>query len=363
MNPVQTIGFSAAPRWMAEAWSLWWRRPGLFIGSALMVLALRWGLDAVPVGDASLAVIFVSYLTDALIFASLWLALSQPDGVPGLVSPGLVDGWRRMKGRRGKVAKAGLWGLPSATVGFLLLSLQSHLFEAVGAVLGARLAGWLMLVWIFAVGWLSCTLLFGAIFACIEAANGEDRLWPAGMKGMRTAALGWRPLLAVWAVFVCGATFFATLSAWMLGHLSLSTLDGPARDALEYWINWPALFVAIMALLALLVPAARELIAAEEAAPGGEESALIAFEEALARRLGLALKALAAATALSGVFVISGNLTSSLTGAVCLWLTGRALAKEAAAWSDANAGFWARWRWLFLTGLPLLLLWFAIAQQ
>lgn len=349
--------FSAATRWSGEAWSLWWRRPGFFIAAALLLLALRYLLDMAQFGNASAAIIFISYFTDALVFAAVWLALSAEDGPVGL-----REGWRRLKGRRGKVARAGLWGLPSAAVGFLLLSVMHQLFEGLSALLGARPAGLLMLVWIFAVGWLCCMLLFAGIFACIEAATGEDSLWQAGLKGMRVTVLGWRPLLAVYTLFIVGAALCATVGAIALGHLSLQTLDGDGRAALEYWINWPALFIAVMALLAFLIPAGRDLLGLQHAAPEGEARALMAFGETLARRLGLALKALAAAVALSGVFALTGDLQTSLVGAAGLWLTGRAITKESAAWSDPQATFWARWRWLIATGLPLLLVWGVVSQ-
>ncbi len=354
MTPASAIPFSASAQWFDRAWNLWCRRPVFFAGTALLMLALRWGVDLVPFGGG--AFIFLSYLTDALIFAMVWLALSQADG-----GGGLMDGWRLLNGRRGRVARAGLWGLPSAAVGFLLLALEGPLFEAIGVALGARVAGWLMLGWIFAVGWICCTLLFGALFACIEAARGEDGLWTAGLKGMRAAYVGWRPLLGVWTAFVCGAALCAALTAGVMGHLGLTAIDGVARDALEYWINWPALFIAVMALLALLTPCGGDLLAAAEAGGQHDGLTLAAFGETAAVRLGMVLKTLAAAVVLSGLFVIDVGAGSIVVGALGLWLTGRALAKAAPAWGDSGASLWARWRWLVLTGLPAVILWLGVA--
>ncbi|KIM00516.1 hypothetical protein CCC_03118 [Paramagnetospirillum magnetotacticum MS-1] len=327
-----------------------------FIGAALLILALRWSLDLVQLGGASAAFIFLSYLTDALVFAVIWTAVTQTDG-----EAGLLDGWRLLAGRRLKVIKAGIWGLPSAAVSYLLLSLGATLFQAVSVALGARIGGWLMLGWIFMVGWLCCALLFVALFACIETARGEDGLWKAGIKGMRGAYLGWRPLLAIWTAFVCAATLCAALGAGVLGHISMTTLDDAGREVLAYWINWPALFLAVMALLALLVPIGTDVLVSDRSNAGGETE-LAAFGEAVAVRLGQGLKALAAAVILSGLLVINVGIASSLTAALALWLTGRALAASAPAWGKAEAGPWARWKWLVFPGLPLLLLWLGATQ-
>ncbi|HLO78779.1 MAG TPA: hypothetical protein VK196_20165 [Magnetospirillum sp.] len=352
MTTAIRVPFSAGSRWAELGWALWRRRPMLFILTALMVLGLRWLLDLLTFDDTSAVLIVLSYLTDALLVGTLWMALTGSQG-----ETGLRDGWRRLKGRRWRVARAGLWGLPSAAIGFVLLSLASTLLQPVGMLVGARAAGWLMLAWIFLCGWLCCLLLFGALFAAIEAARGDDTLWAAGMKGMRAAALGWRPLLAVWTAFACGATLFAAAAANVLGHVSFDLLDGPARDWLEHWINWPALFVAVMVLLAILTPAARQLFAAAEHHAEVEGLTVAAFGELAARRIGLALRALAAAFALAGLFAIDIDLGTCLLGGAGLWLTGRSLGKCAPAWSSVESSFWARWKWVVTTALPWLLVW------
>ncbi|MGE5504537.1 MAG: hypothetical protein ACM31L_08955 [Actinomycetota bacterium] len=343
------VPFRAGAAWFDQAWLAWRRRPLFFAAAALLLLSLRWSVDLLQADGASAAFIFFSYLTDALVFATVWMAISE-DG-------GLAAGWKALYGRRAAVLKAGLWGLPSAAVGYLLLSLAPPLFQAVGILAGARAGSLLMLGWIFLVGWACCLLLFAAIFAAIEAARGETHLWTAGMKGLRAALLGWRPLLAVWTAFVVGATVFALLSAVVLGHVRLATLDGPERDLVAYWINWPALFLAVMALLALLVPAGTHLFAAAEEGEQAEGLTVAAFGEQAARRLAWALQALAAAVALAGLFVIDVDLSVTLSGALALFLTGRAVVGCAPAWADPAAGIWRRWRWLFLAGLPSLALW------
>lgn len=341
MTRAATIPFSAGSRWAEKGWALWRRRPLLFILATLMVLALRWLLDLAPPEGASALLIVLSYLTDALVAATVWMALANDLG-----ESGLLGGWRRLKGRRWRVARTGLWGVPSAAVGFVLLSLSTTLLQPVGMVVGARAAGWIMLGWIFLCGWLCCLLLFGALFAAIDAARGEDNLWAAGMKGMRAATLGWRPLLAIWTAFACGATLFAVAGANVLGHVGFDVLDGPARAWLEQWINWPALFIAVMVLLALLAPAARELFAAAEHHAEVEGLTVAAFGELAARRVAMAVKALAAAFALAGLFAIDISLDACLSIAAALWLSGHALGICAPAWRHGDAGFWARWRWL-----------------
>lgn len=352
MSTAPAIPFSAGGRWAEKGWALWRRRPFLFIAATLLMLGLRWLLDLAPLGDASALLIVLSYLTDAVIVAMLWMALADAQG-----DYGLLGGWRRLKGRRWHVARAGLWGLPSAAIGLVLLSLSTTLLQPVGMLVGARAAGWMMLAWIFTCGGLCCLLLFGAQFAAIEAARGEDNLWSAGMKGMRAAALGWRPLLVVWTAFACGATLFAVAGANVLGHVGFDVLGGPARDWLERWINWPALFIAVMVLLAMLVPAARELFAAADHTAQAEGLTVAAFGELTARRLGGTLQALAAAFALTGLFAIDMALDTCLLAAAGLWLTGRSLRRAAPAWSQTNATTWARWKWLVTTALPCLVLW------
>lgn len=352
MSTAPAIPFAAGGRWAEKGWALWRRRPFLFIGATLLMLGLRWLLDLAPLDDASALLIVLSYLTDSVIVAALWMAVADAQG-----DFGLLGGWRRLKGRRWRVARAGLWGLPSAAIGLVLLSLSTTLLQPVGMLVGARAAGWVMLVWIFACGGLCCLLLFGAQFAAIETARGEDKLWNAGMKGMRAAVLGWRPLLVIWTAFACGATLFAVAGANVLGHVGFDVLDGPGREWLERWINWPALFIAVMVLLAVLAPAARELFAAAEHHDQAEGLTVAAFGEMAARRLGGAIQALAAAFALTGLFAIDIAPDTCLLGAAGLWLTGRSLGKCAPAWSQADATLWMRWRWLVTTALPCLLLW------
>lgn len=351
MSRPPAIPFSAGGAWAERGWALWRRRPAFFTLAALSVLMLRWGLDMGPSDEASAVLILASYLTDALVVAALWTALDTPGGAS------LWGGWKLLAGRRWRVARTGLWGLPSATIGLVLLSLPLTLLQPVGMVVGARTAGWLVLAWIFASGYVCCLLLFGAQLAAIAAARGEDNLWTAGMKGMRAAMLGWRPLLAVWTAFTCGATLFALAGANLLGHVGLDTLDGPLRDWLERWINWPALFLAVTVLLALLPPAARDLFATAERRAEAEGLTVAAFGELAARRLGLGLRALAAAFTLAGLFAIDISLESCLLGGAGLWLTGRALGKCAPAWSQPELGWWPRWKWTFTTALPCGLLW------
>lgn len=354
MSKPVAIPFSAGNAWAERGWVLWRRRPAFFSLAALSVLILRWGLDLGAPDGASAVLILASYLTDALVVAAVWTALNHPGGTS------LWGGWRLLSGRRWRVARTGLWGLPSAAIGLILLSLPLTLLQPVGMVVGARAAGWLVLGWIFASGYLCCLLLFGAQLAAIAAAHGEDNLWAAGMKGMRAALLGWRPLLTLWTAFACGATLFALAGANLLGHVGLSTLDGPWRDFAERWINWPALFVAVTILLALLPPAARDLLAAGERQAEAEGVTVAAFGELAARRLGLALRALAAAFTLAGLFAIDISLENCLLGGAGLWLTGRSLGRCAPAWSQPDAGWWPRWKWAVTTALPCAVLWLAV---
>lgn len=340
MSRAHALSFSAGALWAEKAWALWRRRPVFFALATVLVLSLRWLLDLLPVEGSSAILIVLSYLTDALVVAALWMALNETGGT------GLWGGWRLLAGRRWRVARAGLWGLPSAGIGFILLSLSSTLMQPLSMVVGARAAGWLMLAWVFLCGALCCLLLFGALLAAIEAARGEDNLWAAGMKGMRAAALGWKPLLAVWTAFVCGAALFAVAAAAVLGHLSFETIDGPARQFLERWINWPALFIAVMVLLALLGPAARQLFAAAEHHDEVEGLTVAAFGELAARRLARLLYALAAAFALAGLFAIDISIDTCLVGGAGLATTGWALGRCAPAWSQADASTWARWKWV-----------------
>lgn len=340
MSNARAIPFSAGALWAEKAWLLWRRRPLLFILATLVVLSLRWLLDLLPLGGGSALLIVLSYLTDAVVVAALWLALNETGGAS------LWQGWRLLAGRRWRVARAGLWGLPSAGIGFVLLSLSTTLMQPLVLAVGARGAGWLTLGWIFLSGGICCLLLFGALLAAIETARGEDNPWSAGMKGMRAALLGWRPLLAVWTAFVCGATLCAVAGAAVLGHLDFDVLDGPAREWLERWINWPALFIAVMALLALLGPAGRHLFAVAEHHDEAQGLSVAAFGELAARRLSHALMALAAAFSLAGLFAIDISLQASLIGGAGLAATGWALGRCAPAWSRPEATLWSRWNWL-----------------
>lgn len=343
-SQTQPVPFSAGVLWAEQGWALLRRRPLFFGIATLTVLGLRWLLDLMPVDGASALVIVLSYLTDALVVATVWAAQERAGG------GGLWAGWTALSGRRWRVAVAGLWGLTSAALGFVLLSLALPLMQPVGVALGARVAGWAMLGWVFLSGAASCLLLFGALLAAIETARGENNLWTAGRRGMRAATRGWRPLLALWTAFVCGATLCALATAAILGHLSLDALDGPARAVLEYWINWPALFVAVLVLLAVIGPAARHLTAAahhaEVAAPPPG-----VFGERVARWLGLVLTILAAAFVLAGMFAVDLSLDLCLLGGAGLATTGWALSRSAPAWRQAHATFWARWNWIAAAAL------------
>ncbi|MGE5477619.1 MAG: hypothetical protein ACM3Q1_13250 [Bacteroidales bacterium] len=347
----RAIPFSTGSLWADRAWLLLKRRPFLFVGATLLVLSLRWLLDLAPPEGASALLIVLSYLTDALVAAALWMALNHPGGTS------LWGGWRLLAGRRWRVARAGLWGLPSAAIGFVLLSLPGTLLQPVGMVVGAHAAGWLMLAWIFLCGFLCCLLLFAALLSAIEAARGEDNMWSTGMKGLRAAVLGWRPLFGLWTGFASGATLMAVAATAVLGHVGFDVLDGPARAWLERWSNWPALFIGVLVLLAVLGPAARDLFAAAERHDRAAGLTVAAFGELTARRLGLSLRALAGAFALAGLFAIDITLDQCLLGAAGLWLTGRSLGKCAPAWSDPEAHWWRRWKWTVTTVLPWLLIW------
>lgn len=351
MNRPDALPFSAGADWLDRAWVLWCGRPWFFASTALVVLALRWLSDVMPLGDGAAALILVSYLTDALVLAAAWAALTHSDA-----GAGLRRGWAETKGRRLRIAGAGLWGLPAAACSYLLLGMAPPVFEALGVAIGARLASWLLLAWIFLVGWLCCAWLFAALMAAITALRGENRLWAMGMAGLSAAWAGRFPLLAVWTAFVCGAAAFAALSAGLLGHLSFDVVGGPARDALEYWINWPALFVAVMALCALMVPVAESLLGGARA-PADDERQLRAFGETMARRFGQGLQGLGGLLLLSGFLVIDLGPATVLVGSLGLFLTGRAAVACAPAWGDPDAGLWARWKWLVLRALPAAFLW------
>ena len=349
MSAGKALSLAAGADWLDRAWALWCRRPLFFAGTALLVLVLRWVCDLLPTHSGTAAAIFLSYLTDALVMVSAWAVLSlDEERAP------LTRGWALTGGRRGKIARAGLWGLPVAALSYLLLGLAGPLFETVGVAVGARLAGWLMLAWLFLVGWLCCGWLCAALFAAMEAQRGEDRLWLAGIKGLRAAWAGRFPLLVVWIAFAGGAAAYSVLSTGLLGHLTLDTVDGAARQWLEYWINWPALFVAVMALCALMKPMSDALLAGD----GGNAALEIkAFGENLALRFSQGLKLLAALLVPCGLLAIDMSLTSVLVGALGLWLTGYAASRSVPAWGDPDAGLWARWKWLVFPTAPLVLLW------
>lgn len=348
------VPFRMTSAWLEHGLRSWLGHPLFYAGAALLMLGFRYAFDAIPVNGYPV-LILLSYVTDALVVAVVWLALNRAEGRASLMA-----GWRALKGRRFKVMKSGLWGLPSAALAYLLLALAPPLLQAVSMAIGARAAGFLLLGWLFVCGWLNCLLLFGGLLAAIETARGEDRLWVAGMKGMRAVLLGWRPLLGVWTAFLCGAAICALAAAALLGHLPLDALGGPGRDLLETWIGWPALFAAVMAMLALLLPMSTVLLAAarREEQVGGLSVA--AFGETAARRLSLALKALAAALLLSGAFVIDLNIATAGMGAVGLFLTSHSLTRAAPAWGQPDASLWRRWGWTVTTALPMLLVFVAV---
>lgn len=345
MSKTAAIPFSAGALWAEKGWALLRRRPFFFVFAALAVLGLRWLFDFAPVDGASAVVIAVSYLTDALVVATLWTALDTPGGT------GLWGGWRRLAGRRWRVALSGLWGLPSAALGYVMLALSTTLAQPVSMALGTRFAGWALLAWIFLSGAVCCLLLFGALFAAIDTARGETRLWTAGMRGMRAMVLGWRPLLALWTAFVCGAALVALVSATVLGHLGFDVIDGADRDLLEYWINWPALFAAVLALLCMIGPAARQLFATAEQRSLVDGQSESTFGQMAARRLGVALMALATVFALAGMFAIDMSLDLALLGSAGLATTGWALNRSAPAWGNLDSSLWERWNWVAAAAL------------
>ncbi len=352
------LPFALSREWFSAARRLWMRHWLLIPFWALVVLAFRWQLDFFEGG----VVIFLSYFTDALLFAWLFLGLRAAEAGGG--AP-LRAGWTALQGRRWTVMRAGVWGLPGALFSYLIFTFGPDLIQGGVVAVGSNLLGIAaLLALVLGGGYFTFLAMLWPVLAAIQTARStaETSLKAGGLWAFRSLHAGWRPLLVVFISFVAASFLAGLLFMEVLGHLPLEVLMASQERffGLRYWFSWPGLFVAMNAFLALLVPLGESLLGAADEDLSDEVSDAASAERAgndlIARvfeRLGFTLRSVAALALI--LLVTAGGDWLGLSVFGFLW--GGSCYTTARSWRE-GAGKWGRYRFLWtLPGWLLVASW------
>lgn len=357
LQPASAEPAAQAPRsgWLGQSLAAFRSRPALILSAAAAVLGLRWLLDFGGAGDPekildfaagvapdflaghpgalswlvsisvglSASTVLLSYLTDALVFASFLAAFKT--------GRSLLDGWRALRGRRRAVALAGLWGLPSAALGYAAIVQSKPLALAVSSLTSSAALGSLSAVAILALGLCaSMVCLFGGALAAFDAARPGRSFKESGSAGLLGA---WRlraPLAKTFAAFAGGALLSA------LGNMAVArlfyydaTLD--SLDSTLEFVGLPGLACAVVALCALLPSVEASAKALRPAVEPRGDAALAELWEAF----HLWLRVLGGGSVACALVLQS---PSTLLGGGLLWLWGACFAEAAHGLRDGSGG-------------------------
>lgn len=358
LNPYSNapaLPFSVGRDWFAQARRLLLSYFLFFPMLALVVLAARWQLDFLEGG----IVILLSYLSDALVFALVFLGVR--DHLSGAAVSAFAGGRLALKGRVRAVLLSGLWGLPAALGSYLIFAFAPQLIRALVLALGVNglgVASMLLLVLVggYATFWL-CML---PVLAAIQVARDPEATFKLGglwaFRGLRS---GWRPLLVVFVSFITGCFAAAAVLTRLFGHLPGAFFEGDASvlAQLQYWYAWPGLFIAMTLFLAMLHPMAHDLLRAADTDLSDEIFTSqdkpvhgTLFLAAVLDGSGFALRCLACTSVLFAL-LYTGFFGMAASGvympvAVAAYLWGGNCYQSAIAWRT-HAGAMARYRFVW----------------
>lgn len=348
------LPFGLGHEWMVRARAVWRSNFGFLLLATLLVLGARWQLDFME----GAVIIFLSYLSDGILFTWVFLGLQRQPGEPGQLGllvgwRALLAGWRALKGRWKAVLLSSLWGLPAAGASYALFAFGPQLIEALVLAIGINLVGIAtLLALVLTAAFITFLLCMLPVLAGVHAARDEHAGFRVGglwaYRGIRS---GWRPLLVVFMVFICACAVAATVLTWTIGHLPVEWLanDSGWTQGLGYWYPWPGLLVAMNFFLALLQPMVGDLLQAADTDLSDEitsaqhkEREGQQFVRIVLRRVAFAVRTAAAFCVLFGLLysTVLGEmqqLVDWLGAAVTLYVAGGAVYRWSERWKPANA--------------------------
>lgn len=334
------LPFSLGHEWLVQSRTVWWGNVGFLLLATLAVLIARWQLDFFD----GAVVIFLSYLSDAVIFTWVFLGLQRQAEEPE--NTAMLAGWRALKGRWRAVLLSSLWGIPAAAASYAMFYFGPQLIEALVLAVGINLLGVAtLLALILLAAYATFLLCLVPVMAGVHAArDAHAGFRVGGLWAYRGLRAGWRPLSVIFVVFITGCVVAGTVLTWAVGHLPVAWFvsGGDLMEALWYWYPWPGLLLAMNLFLALLLPMLSDLLKAADTDLSDEvfsaqhkEREGQQFVRIVLRRTAFAVRTAAAFCVLFGMLysVVLGDMQQLLDWlgiAFALYLAGGGVYR----WSD-----------------------------
>ena len=145
-------------KWLSEGRAIWLKNPMLFLALSLIVILVRRNLDSLTYDY----LILLSYFSDALLFA--WLFLGLKNRTDSRVWSLITAGGRSLKGRIFRVIFTGVWGIPAAITSYFIFLFAPEIIRMVVVLNGDALVATCLLFLGLCLGLSWCTSRFAPCY-------------------------------------------------------------------------------------------------------------------------------------------------------------------------------------------------------
>ena len=367
-QPIFDLPADHCKKWLSEGRSIWFKNPLLFLALSLIVVLIRRYLDSVTYDY----LILLSYFTDALLFA--WLFLGLKNRTDPRVWSLITAGFRSIKGRIFRVITTGVWGIPAAITSYFIFLFAPEIVKMVVILNGdALVATFLLFLGLCLGGLFSLLLSLLPVLAAIQMARDPfATLQSSGLWAYRGVRAGVRPITLLFMVLFSACLAFNFIVTFVMGHIPMEALS----DVDPNWFlqtlleSQPTLFLVMNGFLALLYPVVRDLLSSADTDLSDEifsETDIKvqgdAFWVFVLESAGLALRGLSVMSVLFlsiyAVFEGYDEAAEWFLYSVASFIWGGSFKKSAHGWRQ-GLSWWIRYRFL-MTPIVLALLFAGIA--
>jgi hypothetical protein len=350
-------------KWLLEGRTIWRCNPIFFLLISLIVVWVRSSFDEMTGGYF----ILLSYFSDALLFA--WLFLGLKNRTEKSAWSLIAAGFRSVNGRMFKVIATGIWGIPAAITSYLIFLIAPEIIKMVVVLNGDPLiATFLLFLALCLGGIISLLLAMVPVLAGIQMARDPSAtLQSSGLWAYRGLLAGLRPITVLFMVLLSTCLILNFVVSFVIGHIPLVVLQDFSHDGFMQVLLESQLTVLFVmnGFLAVLYPLVRDLLGSADTDLSDEifsDSDKVvqgdAFWTLILERAGQALRVLSVMSvvflSIYAVFEGYDEAGNWFVYSVVSYILGGSFRKSAQGWRE-GLSWWVRYRFL-ITPIALAIL-------
>ena len=350
-------------KWLSEGRAIWLKNPMLFLALSLIVILVRRNLDSLTYDY----LILLSYFSDALLFA--WLFLGLKNRTDSRVWSLITAGGRSLKGRIFRVIFTGVWGIPAAITSYFIFLFAPEIIRMVVVLNGdALVATCLLFLGLCLGGIISLLLSLLPVLAAIQMARDPfATLQSSGLWAYRGVRAGLRPVTLLFIVLLSSCLALNFIVTFVIGNIPLEAFSDDNQNWFMQTLfeSQLTLFLVMNGFLALLYPMVSDLLRSADQDLSDEIFSDTdkkvqgdAFWVFVLERAGLALRSLSVMSVLFlsiyAVFEGYDQAADWFVYSMFSYLWGGSFKKSAHGWRQ-GLSWWIRYRFL-ITPIAMALL-------